>query len=93
MPLFTADLDGDSWRVSAPGGSRVVTAEHWPWRRRLEVPGLLAPLGAWEVIEAARNGLYGLRVVGHSPHGRSDYVVGVGADEAMPLFGGTHGRA
>lgn len=88
MALFTADLDGDSWRVSAPDGSRVVIDAGWPWRLRLAVPGLLAPLSVWEVIDAAREGLWGLRVVGHSAYGTSHYIVSAGQTTGLPLFEG-----
>lgn len=90
--IVTADLDGDSWRIEAPDGSRVVQDAGPPWRLRLVVPGVLAPLSVREVIEAAREGACGLRVVGHSPYGRSDYVVGVEAGEEMPLFDGVQTR-
>lgn len=89
--LVTADLGGDSWRVSAPDGSRVVTDAR-TFRLRLVVPGLLAPLSVWELIESARAGACGLRVVGHSAAGSHTYVVGVEMSEGMPLFVGALDR-
>lgn len=87
MTTVTADLDGDSWRISAPAGSRVETDHGTPWRQRLHIPGVLRPLTTWEVIEAAREGLWGLSVLGHSVYGTSTYVTGQRVEPARPLFG------
>jgi hypothetical protein len=88
MTTITADLSGDSWRLRAPDGSRVERDAGWPWRPRLVIPGVLEPLTVWCAIEAAREGLYGLRVVGHSGCGMSHYVTGQQYEPERPLFQG-----
>lgn len=86
--LVNVDLDGESWRIAAPDGSRVVRDEEYPWRMRLVVPEGLTPLSCWEVIARAERSECGLRVVGYPIAGLSSAIVSAGETSGMPLFEG-----
>lgn len=82
--VMTVGTGGDSWRILAPPGTTIIDNELG--RGYIIIPGVLAPLGAWAVIEAARLGLFGLRPFGYSPSGTTKYLACLYPDTPLPLF-------
>lgn len=84
--FLKADLHGDWYLIQAPDGCTVEAQTDWPWRILCRIPGLLCRLGVWEVIEAARQELYGLRVVKYEPYSTRNCIRCEWREPELPLF-------